>query len=163
MRDIKLDVNLLQEGLTRMPAVIIENISLEREVNGDIWSVKIPYLDREGERMNMRSLDIRRRIKSGGEWYFFGNDGFYSNDIHVAQINTLRGTLEAKDSTGDRVWNLESSKLNWIESEDAIDFPDGLLIYDNEFMLNTPEANINKSGVVLLKRGGTIQWTKPLQ
>ena len=58
---------------------------------------------------------------------------------------------------------MESQSLNWIESEDAIDFPQGLTVYDQEFLLDTPEANINKSGVVLLKRGGVITWTKPLK
>ncbi|MBR0222185.1 MAG: hypothetical protein IJQ63_10470, partial [Synergistaceae bacterium] len=64
LRDIKLDINLLRAGLEKMPAIVIENISLEREVHGDIWSVKIPYLDRDGERFNLRSLDITRRIKT---------------------------------------------------------------------------------------------------
>ena len=163
MRDINLDLNLLRDSITKMPAVIIENISLEREIHGDIWNVQIPYMDREGERLNMRSLDIKRSVKSGGEWYFFGKNGVYFNDTRTAQIKDLRGTLEVVSSGDMRVWNLESPVINWIESEDAIDFPDGLIIYDSEFMLNTPEANINKSGVVLLKRGGTIQWTKPLQ
>ncbi|MBQ3377266.1 MAG: hypothetical protein IJG62_03255 [Synergistaceae bacterium] len=163
LRDIKLDINLLRAGLEKMPAIVIENISLEREVHGDIWSVKIPYLDRDGERFNLRSLDITRRIKTGGSWYFFGDNGFFSNDIRVAHVNKIRGTLEVLDNQGGRIWNLESPSLNWIESEDAIDFPQGLTVYDQEFLLDTPEANINKSGVVLLKRGGVITWTKPLK
>ena len=163
LRDIKLDVNLLREGLSKIPAIVIENISLEREVRGDIWSVKIPYIDRDGELFNLRSIDITRLIKTGGSWYFFGDNGFYSNDIHTAHVNKVRGTLEVLDNQGGRIWNLESPELNWTESEDAIDFPQGLIVYDSEFLLNTPEANINKSGVVLLNRGGVITWTKPLK
>ena len=139
IRDINLDVDLLRDSLMNMPALIMENIQMSREISGDIWRVKIPYLDREGSIVHMKSLDIRRQISPDKrEWYFFGREGIYSHDIKAASINGLLGTLQEKS----RTWNLESSKLNWQDGKDSLVFPEGLLIYDEEFMGKTTRALI---------------------
>ena len=159
-RDMQLNVDLLRDSLLNMPALIMENIQLARTVSGDIWRVKVPYLDREGDTVRMRSLDIRRQISGDkGEWYFFGKNGLYSNDKKTAVISGLLGTLE----TDTRTLNLESNRLNWQEGVDSLVFPEGLTIFDDELMLKTPLASIDKSGVILLEQGGVIQWVKPLE
>ena len=159
-RDIQLDVDLLRESLLNMPAIVMENIQMSREVSGDTWRVKLPYLDREGDTIHMRSLDIRRYISGDkGKWSFFGREGFYSHDIKAASISGLLGTL----ANGGRTWHLESNRLYWQDGTSSLTFPEGLLIYDEELMLKTPQASIDKSGVILLEKGGVIQWVKPLK
>ena len=159
MRDMQLDVDLLRDSLLNMPGLIMENIQMTREISGDIWRVKVPYLDREGDTMHLRSLDIRRYISGDkGEWYFFGREGIYSHDLKAASITGLLGTLQ----TDKRTLNLESRQLNWQEDENSLVFPEGLTLYDDEFMLRTPNASIDKSGVILLEQGGVIQWVRPL-
>lgn len=159
-RDIKLNVDLLRDSLLNMPGLVMENIHFAREVSGNMWRVDISYLDREGSAIHMRSLDIKRESSGDkGEWYFFGRSGVYSYDVQAANISGLLGTLE----TNTRTLNLESSRLDWKEGEDSLAFPEGLTIYDDEFMLKTPQASIDKSGVVLLEKGGVLQWVKPLE
>lgn len=159
-RDMQLDVDLLRDSLLNMPALIMENIQLARVVSGDTWHVKIPYLDRNGDTVHMRSLDVRRQISGDkGEWYFFGKNGTYLHDKKTAAITDLRGTLE----TDNRTLNLESPSLNWQEGVDSLVFPYGLAIFDDELMLKTPMASIDKNGVILLEQGGVIQWVKPLE
>ena len=158
-RDIKLNVDLLRESLLNMPALVMENIHFAREISGDMWRVDVSYLDREGSAIHMRSLDIRRESSGDkGEWYFFGKSGVYSYDIQAANISGLVGTLE----TETRTLNLESSRLHWKEGENYLLFTEGLSIYDDEFVLRTSQASIDKSGVVLLEKGGVLQWAKPL-
>ena len=158
MRDMRLDVDLLRESLTRMPGLIVENVQLERVVSGDLWRVRVPYLERDGEETSVRSLDIRRQLQEGGEWYFFGAKGVYNEKERAAQVRGLVGTLE----TADRVWNLESPELQWDEAEKDFLFPRGLTLYDDEFLLNTSEASMDAGGNILLEKGGLLQWTKPL-
>ena len=159
-RDMQLNVDLLRDSLMHMPALIMENIQLARVVSGDIWRVKVPYLDREGDTVRMRSLDIRRQISGDKrEWYFFGKDGLYSHDKKIATVTGILGTLE----TDTRTLNLESTRVNWKEGVDSLVFPEGLTIFDDELMLKTPLASIDKSGVILLEQGGVIQWVKPLE
>ena len=159
-RDIQLDVDLLRESLLNMPGLVMENIQMSREVSGDMWRIKLPYLDREGDIIRMRSLDIRRQLSGDkGEWYFFGREGIYSHDINAASISGLLGTLE----NDGRTWKLESNRLDWQEGKDSLVFPEGLFIYDDELKLKTPQASIDKSGVILLEQGGVIQWVKPLK
>ena len=160
MRDMQLDVDLLRDSLMNMPGLIMENIQMSREISGDMWRVKVPYLDREGNTMHLRSLDIRRNLSGDkGEWYFFGREGIYSHDIKAASISGLLGTLQADQ----RTWNLESGQLDWQNDKTYLFFPKGLTIYDDEFILRTKIASIDKSGVVLLEQGGVIQWVKPLK
>ena len=148
MRDLSLDVDLLREGLLHMPGIVMENLEFDREVSGDRWRVRLP-----------RSVDIRRRMGSGGEWYFFGARGVYSHDERAASIEGLLGTLE----TPTRVLNLESPRLDWREAGGEFSFPLGLTLYDDEFVLRTSEASMDESGVVVLEKGGTVTWTKPLR
>ena len=158
MRDMQLDVDLLREGLMRMPGLAVENVQMERAVSGDIWRVRVPYLERDGERITVRSLDIRRQIQDGGEWYFFGAEGAYNGKERLARVRGLVGTLE----TPGRVWNLESPELHWDETEKEFIFPKGLTLYDDEFLLNTSKASMDADGSVWLEKGGLLQWTKPL-
>ena len=72
MSDMNLDVDLLRESLMKMPGIVMENINFSREVSGDMWRVKIPYLDRDGNIINAKSLDIKRELSGDkGEWTFF--------------------------------------------------------------------------------------------
>ncbi|MDY6400214.1 MAG: hypothetical protein SPL10_02805 [Synergistales bacterium] len=159
MRDMKLDVDLLRESLMRMPGIVMENIQFSREVSGDMWRVKIPYLDREGNLFTVKSLDVVREIHNdGGEWSFFGREGVYSFDQAVATVNGLLGKLDTKK----RIWTLESSRLDWRQENNTFTFPEGLVIYDTEFLLRTPMASMDNSGVILLEQGGVIQWVKPV-
>ena len=50
----------------------------------------------------------------------------------------------------------------WSEASGDFVFPSGLTLYDNEFLLSAPEASMDRTGVVLLEKGGQLQWTKPL-
>lgn len=159
MRDLRLDVDLLREGLLRMPGIVMENLEFDREISGDRWRVRLPLAERLGERVTVRSIDIRRRLASGGEWYFFGAHGVYSNDERAAELRGLLGTLE----TPTRVLNLESPELRWREEQGEFRFPSGLTLYDDEFVLRASEASMDESGVVLLDKGGTVIWTKPLR
>ncbi len=160
MRDMELDVDVLRESIMNLPAVIMENIQLSREVSGDMWRIKIPYLDRDGDTVNVKSLDIRREISGDkGEWYFFGREGIYSHDVKEASITDLLGTLKDEN----RTWNLEGKRLNWQEKNNTLTFPEGLTIYDEELSLKAPNASMDNSGVILLDHGGVIQWLKPLE
>lgn len=160
MRDMELNVDLLRESIMKVPAVVMENIQLSREVSGDMWRVKIPYLDRDGDLVNVKSLDIRRHISGDkGEWYFFGGEGVYSHDVKEASIKGLLGTLADEN----RTWNLEGKRLNWKEKNNTFIFPEGLVLYDEELSLNAPYASMDNSGVILLQHGGVIQWLKPLE
>ena len=166
MRDMQLDVDLLRDSLLNMPGLIMENIQMTREISGDIWRVRIPYLEREGDTISMKSLDILREISGDkGEWTFFGREAVYSHDLKIASLNGLSGTLQTKGSkkNKDRTWVLESPKLNWKEEKNTFTFPEGLVIYDGEFLLRTPTASMDNSGVILLNQGGVIRWVKPLK
>ncbi|MBQ9418846.1 MAG: hypothetical protein IJU31_00560 [Synergistaceae bacterium] len=159
MRDMSLDVDLLRETLMRMPGIVMENIQFSREVSGDMWHVKIPYLDREGNLFTVKSLDVTREIHNdGGEWAFFGREGLYSFDQSVATVSDLQGRLDTKK----RIWTLNSPRLNWAQENNTFVFPEGLVIYDSEFLLRTPIASMDNSGVILLEQGGVIQWVKPI-
>ena len=159
MRDMNLNVDLLREGLMRMPGLVTENINLERTISEDLWRVHVPYLERDGAKITVRSLDITRRIKEGGEWYFFGAEGFYDNTEKTARVRGLVGTLNSVT----RVWNLESPELLWLENNGEFVFPNGMTVYDDEFLLNASKASMDADGSVLLEEGGSLQWTKPLE
>ena len=159
MRDMNLDVDLLRESLLKMPGLVVENIQFSREVSGDLWHVKIPYLERDGNLFSVKSLDVIREISGdNGEWKFIGDEGIYSYDKQIASVKGLHGTLDSKK----RVWNLESPKLNWTQKNNTFVFPEGLVIYDTEVLLRTPLASMDNSGVILLEQGGVIQWVKPI-
>lgn len=159
MRDLHLDVDLLREGLLRMPGIVMENLQFDREISGDRWIVNLPLAERVGAQVIVRSIDIRRRLTSGGEWYFWGAHGVYSHDEKAAVLRGLLGTLEMPD----RVLNLESPRLEWREAKREFFFPSGLTLYDDEFVLRTMEASMDESGMVLLDKGGSVTWTKPLE
>ncbi len=160
LSDMELDVDLLRESLMNMPGIVMENIKFSREFSGDIWSARIPYLDRDGDTVNFKSVDLKRELSGDkGVWSFFGQSGTYSHDVKTAEISGLTGSIEDKK----RTWTLESPKLTWQEKNNTFTFPEGLTIFDGEFLLRTPLASTDSSGVILLEHGGVIKWSKPLK
>lgn len=154
--DIKLDVDLLREGLERMPGLVLENLEFEREISGDLWQVKVPLAERHNGIVEVHSVDIHRLLADGKEWYFRSACGTYREKEGEAELFQLLGTME----TGERVMNLESPELSWSQDSQEFLFPEGFTIYDSEFILKTDLASIDENGVIMLNRGGTIRWTK---
>jgi len=157
--DINLDLDLLRKSLENMPAVVLENLEFEREISGDMWWVRVPLAKRQNYIVEVHSVDVRRRLADGNEWFFMGSRGLYSETAESADLTGLLGTLE----TGTRVLNLESPLLSWSKSTDVFLFPRGLVIYDAEFLLETKLASLDISGVVALNEGAVIRWRKITQ
>ena len=158
MRDIRLDVDLLRETLAKTPGVVLENLEFEREISGDLWKIRLPLAERRNGEIHVTSMDVRRQLADGHVWYFWGNEGFYQEEAQRARLKKLLGTME----TATRVMNLESPELLWSQREGSFFFPQGLTLYDSEFILKTSEASMDSSGVIVLDEGGSIRWTKPL-
>ena len=159
LRDMELDVDLLRESLMNAPGITIENIHMKREISGDLWQVQIPSLSREDERVIARSVDINRNINNNsGTWYFFCREIFYFFEKNIANAKGLLGTIES----GSKIFNLESPLLVWQENTTNFNFPEGLIFYDNEFLLKTNFASMDVSGLIFFEKGVQIQWQKPL-
>ena len=158
LSDMNLDVDLLRESLFNMPGIVMENIRFSREISGDLWQVRLPYLEQRDKAVNFRSADIKRTISGDkGQWTFFGKSGIYSNDEKTASISDLTGSLQENN----RTWLLESPNLTWKNENNTFIFPHGLTIHDDEFYLSTPIASTDNSRVILLQHGGVIKWRKP--
>ena len=163
IHDSNLDIDLLRESLINMPGVAMENIRFSRVISGDLWQIRLPYLEQRDEAVNFLSVDVKRTLSGDkGQWTFFGQSGTVlvrSNDAKTASVSGLYGTLQDPQ----RTWTLESPKLTWQEKNNTITFPEGLVIHDREFHLSTPMASADDSGVILLQHGGVIKWSKPLK
>jgi len=154
-RDINLDLDLLRESLENMPVVVMENLEFEREISGELWQVRVPVAERRDKMIELHSMDVRRKLADGKEWFFLGSRGVYSEAAESADVTRLLGTLE----TGARVLNLESPFLSWSRSENVFLFPMGLSIYDAELILETELASLDAQGVMELNNG-VIRWRK---
>ncbi|MDR1049241.1 MAG: hypothetical protein LBL51_05750 [Synergistaceae bacterium] len=152
--DINLDVDLLRETLGKVPGMVLENLEFEREISGDLWRVRIPVAERRDGVTEVRSLDALRRMENGREWSLRSAWGVYSERAESADLTALRGTLEM-DS---RVLNLESPYLSWTKGKGDFVFPRGVVVYDAEFLLRAETASIDASGVIVLDKGGVIEW-----
>lgn len=156
LRDLNLNVDLLKRSLENMPSIVLENLEFEREISGDLWQVEVPRASRRDGVIEIDSIEIRRWLQDGREWYFRSDRGKYFEMQKTAELEKLLGTLE----TDARVLNLESPHLLWSNEKNEFVFSKGLTIYDDEFILKTPLASIDTTGVVLLDKGGSIKWTR---
>ena len=165
IHDSNLDIDLLRESLVNMPGIVMENIRFSRVISGDLWQIRLPYLEQRDNAVNFRSVDVKRSLSGDkGQWTFFGQSGTFlahSNDVKTASILGLTGTIQDEESA--RTWTLESPKLTWQAKNNAVTFPEGLVIHDREFHLSTPLASTDNGGVILLQHGGVIKWSKPLK
>ena len=155
--DMNLDVDLLRESLMNMPGMVMENIRFSRKISGDVWQVRLPYVEERDKMLIFMSADISRTLSGDkGRWSFFGKTGTYSDDAKTASISELTGSLEENGTT----WLLESPKFTWQDKNTTFIFPEGLTISGDEFSLVTPIASTDNSRVILLQHGGVIRWRK---
>ena len=155
--DMNLDIDVLRDKLNELPDLAFENIHMTREISGDLWKVNIPLVSQEDLHLKLQSLDISRTLENNkGEWLFFGREGIYSHDQQLARINDLTGTL----NNGLRELKIKSPGVNWSAIKNALEFPNGLTVYDDALILSTSKASLDKTGVILLNQGGVIKWSR---
>ncbi|MDR2529718.1 MAG: hypothetical protein LBD04_12010 [Synergistaceae bacterium] len=154
--DYHLDAELLRLALQKPPTLVLENVEFERVISGDLWRLRSPLGERRGDLVELTPVDVWREMADGGEWYFHGERGFYSQETASVDVGTLTGTME----TNERVLNLQSPRLSWSRNADEFFFPEGLVLYDAEFVLEADVASVDKDGAMLLEKGGVIRWTK---
>lgn len=155
--DYHLDAELLRLALQNAPALVLENVEFERIISGDLWRLRSPLGERRGDLIELIPVYVWRELASGKEWYFHGERGFYSEKTISVDVAVLTGTIE----TSERMLNLQSPRLSWSQDADEFLFPEGVILYDSEFILEADVASLDKAGFILLEKGGVIRWTKP--
>ena len=156
-RDIRLDPSLLPNvAKVETPVLVAENVDFSREISEDLWRVHSLRAEHYDEKLVMYSSDVWRQLASGKEWYFKSAYTVYSEKAESADFTPLLGTLETNTS----VLNLESPRLVWSQKEKEFLFPEGVTLYDAEFLLEADVASIDEFGVILLDEGGVITWMK---
>jgi len=155
-RDLNLDLDQLRESLENRPVIVMENLEFEREVSGELWRVRTPVAERRHDIVEFRSIDVLRRLANGKEWFFMGLHGLYSETTESADVTGVTGTME----TDTRVLNLESPFLSWTMYRNEFVFPRGLIVYDEEFLLEANLASLDESGIMALNEGAVIRWRR---
>jgi len=154
--DLTRDLEQLIRNLENVPPIIVENLEFEREVSGDLWRMWTPRAERRPDVVELHTVDVHRRFANGREWAFTGLHGFYFEAAEAADVTYVSGTME----TETRILNLESPLLKWTMEGNVFLFPEGVLVYDDEFTLETDLARLDESGIMEFDEGAVIRWRR---
>ena len=153
VQDLALD---LKQGKipAGIPDSVLENIDLDREINGDLWKANIGKVERGKDWATLYTIAVDVERANGQLWTLRAPEGRYMEKDMTAEISRPTGTM-----TGGGVdlryaaplarWNRESGKILFPEGFEA---SGDLGRFQAEYMELLPD------GIMEADKGASIQW-----
>lgn len=153
VRDIALDLKAgkIPAGI---PDSILENIDLDREINGDLWKANVGKVERGKDWATLYTIAVDVERANGQLWTLRAPKGKYLEKEETAEISSPTGTM----SGGEVTFHYAAPLARWNRESGKILFPEGfeasgdLGRFQAEFMELLPE------GIMEADKGASIQW-----
>ena len=153
VQDLSLDLKAgkIPAGI---PDSVLENIDLDREINGDLWKANVGKVERGKDWATLYSISVDVERVNGQLWTLRAPEGLYLEKEQTAEISRPRGTM----SGGGVAFRYAAPLARWNRETGRILFPEGfeasgdLGRFQAEYMELLPE------GIMEADKGASIQW-----
>ncbi|MDD2453484.1 MAG: hypothetical protein WC452_08845 [Aminobacteriaceae bacterium] len=156
VRDIALD---LSEGRipSAIPDTILENIKIDREIEGDLWKADIGKVERGKDWANFFDIDIEMTRKTGQLWTLKAPKGRYFEKNMRAEISDPDGTMTEKGI----VFYYSAPLAKWEQKTNIILFPDGVVASGDMGRFSGSYVKLLPGGVMEAEKGASLVWFDP--
>ncbi|MDK2959408.1 MAG: hypothetical protein PWP47_1452 [Synergistaceae bacterium] len=153
IRDAALD---LSEG--RIPAgipdSILENITIDREVNGDLWKANVGKVERGKDWANLFSIDVEVVRGNGRVWTLKAPKGRYFEKNMRADITEPKGTM----TDGTVLFHYRAPLAEWEQKSNKVVFPEGFEASGDLGLFEAGHMTLIPGGIMEADKGATVKW-----
>lgn len=153
VRDAAIDI-----GMGKIPAGIpdsvLENIKIDREINGDLWKADVGRAERGKDWTNLYDIAVEVERQNGQVWTMKSPSGRYVGTKSGAALDSPAGTV----TDGDTVFNYRAPIATWEQEANVIVFSKGFEAWGDLGSFRAGYMTLIPGGVMEAERGAKLKW-----
>ena len=147
------DLNLKQSETIKIPDVVVNNIEVNRVVNGDNWLLKAPRVEHKDKKLYAKSLDIKVDTKDSKEIFILAEEGIFSRTDNNLELTSA----DAKMTENSKDYYLTAGNANYDSSSKIWSFSNSVRITDTKTVANAESGTFDSvSGYCVLSGNANI-------
>ncbi len=150
------DLNLAKRaGEIPLPDIIVENIEIEREINGAQWKLISPRVEHREGLFYGESLDITITESNGKVTRINADKGVFTRANNDIEMTSADAVMKEKD----KVYDLKAGRVEFKAARDLWSFFKGVMLTDGKITVEGQEGTYDaKSGECTVTGGGVVTW-----
>lgn len=137
-----------------IPDSILENITMDREMNGDYWKANVGKVERGKDWANLFSIDVEVLRGNGQIWTLKAPKGRYFEKNMRADITEPKGTM----TDGAVLFHYRAPLASWDQKSDIVVFPMGFEASGDLGLFEAGHMRLVPGGIMEADKGATLKW-----
>ena len=168
VHDLSLQTTMVRKGLAHIPAMVVENIGVDREFAGVLWKGSIARAERGESGVTLTSIDMTGEWPEGRRIRFSAPEAGYEEARERAVIERISGviwyaavsgdTASGDSAAGEPEVRFEAKRALWTNGSREIVFPEGLLVFSPGGTLRGQTARASIDGEFRIEGGAVLTW-----
>jgi hypothetical protein len=143
------------EKTADIPDVVIENIRINREVNGRKWLFTSPKVEHRDGVVYGQSLDVTITEKDGKKSHLKASSGTFMRENNDISLEHTNGSV----LSGGRLYLLASGRADYAASGDVWNFSDDFMLAGGNVTVKCNKGSFNTgTGECRITDGGKVIW-----
>ncbi|MDO9544918.1 MAG: LPS export ABC transporter periplasmic protein LptC [Synergistaceae bacterium] len=150
------DLNLANRaGDIPLPDIIVENIEIEREINGAQWKLISPRVEHRDGLFYGESLDITITESGDKVTRINADKGVFTRANNDIEMTSADAVMTEKNN----VYNLKAGRVEFEAAKELWRFFKDVIITDGKITVEGKEGTYDtKSGECIVSGGGVVTW-----
>ena len=150
------DLNLSAMNKIPIPDLVVENIEIERMINGKKWKLISPRVERKDGIAYGDSMDVTITDPAGRVTHIYADKGTFTRENNDVSLTSADGVMKENA----KEYNLKSGNVKYEAAAEKWNFDDGVALSDGRMLIEGKKGYYDtKSGECRLTDGGTITWS----
>ena len=151
------DLNLSAMNKMPIPDLVVENIEIERMINGKKWNLISPRVEHKDGIVYGDSMDVTITDPAGRVTHIYADKGTFTRENNDVSLTSADGVMRENA----KEYNLKSGNVKYEAAAEKWNFDDGVALSDGRMLIEGKKGYYDtKSGECRLTDGGTITWSE---
>lgn len=149
------DLNLSSQKNIPIPDIVVENIELDRVIDGKNWHIKSPRVEHKDGIVYGDSMDVVITGPADRVTHITARKGDFSRSTSDLNLQEANGVMNEKGKT----YKMQSGVVNYVASPDVWNFGDGVTLSIDKMVITGKKGSyVPKTGDCRVLEGGKITW-----
>ena len=150
------DLNLSAMNKIPIPDLVVENIEIERMINGKKWKLISPRVEHKDGIVYGDSMDVTITDPAGRVTHIYADKGTFTRENNDVSLTSADGVMKENA----KEYNLKSGNVKYEAAAEKWNYDDGVALSDGRKLIEGKKGYYDtKSGECRLTDGGTITWS----
>lgn len=153
-RDLHLDPDSIKKVVKEGPAIVVESLSMEKEVSGGIWHIHAERTERKSGLIAAEQITVTGKTSEGNRWRVVAPSGVFDEGSSDGVLYNPEGVTESETFTVS--W--EAPEAQWKSAKAEWIFPKGISADHTQGTLRGNYGRATEDGVFYVEKGAALTW-----